>query len=44
MYTQIYINLLIFSKGILQRDVRDMGMLMMFLLIVSLGYRSFFTV
>jgi hypothetical protein len=41
MYTQVYVCLLIFHKGFLQRNVDDIGILIMFLLIVTLDYRSF---
>jgi hypothetical protein len=41
MYTEVYVCLLIFPKEFLHRNVRDMGMLIVFLLIVPLDYRSF---
>jgi hypothetical protein len=41
MCTQVYICLLIFFKWFLQKDVEDMSMLIVFLLIISLGYKSF---
>jgi hypothetical protein len=41
MCTQVYAYLLIFLKEFLQRDIEDISILIMFLLIVSLGYRSF---
>jgi hypothetical protein len=42
MHTSIYIYILIFSQMVfLQRDIGDMSMLIVFLLIVILSYRSF---
>jgi hypothetical protein len=41
MYTQVYVCLLIFSKIFLQRDIEDMSILIVFLLFISLSYRSF---
>jgi hypothetical protein len=44
MCAQVYVCLLIFSKGFLQRDIRDMSMLIVFLLIVPLDYMSFYSI
>jgi hypothetical protein len=41
MYIQVYVCLLIFFKEFLQIDIGDMSMLIVFLLIILLSYKSF---